>query len=111
VVLEVGAGLGLLSLLAAKAGAARVIALELPGLAELTERVASSNTSRVEVVGVLLVNLLFQPLLLDPSPGGCPAYNHGCTCRLCLERAALAGPAPAPCSCDLCRRVQEQRGR
>jgi len=50
VVLDVGSGVGILSLLAAKAGAKMVYALELPGMADLAEQVAHLNTSRIQVV-------------------------------------------------------------
>ena len=50
VVLDVGSGVGILSLLAAKAGAKMVYALELPGMADLAEQVAELNTSRIQVV-------------------------------------------------------------
>ena len=50
VVLDVGAGAGLLALLAAEAGASLVVALEVTALAPLTELVARANTSRITVV-------------------------------------------------------------
>lgn len=50
VVLDVGSGVGILSLLAAKAGAKMVYSLELPGMADLAEQVAHLNTSRIQVV-------------------------------------------------------------
>jgi len=50
VVLDVGAGAGLLALLAAEAGASLVVALEVAALAPLTELVARANTSRIKVV-------------------------------------------------------------
>ena len=70
VVLDVGSGVGILSLLAAKAGAKmvsqnqirqaftanQVYALELPGMADLAEQVAHLNTSRIQVL--LPLNLI-----------------------------------------------------
>merc|ERR1719370_2826788 len=50
VVLDVGSGVGILSLLAARAEARMVDALELPGMADLAEQVAHLNTSRIQVV-------------------------------------------------------------
>jgi len=50
VVLDVGSGVGILSLLAARAEARMVYALELPGMADLAEQVAHLNTSRIQVV-------------------------------------------------------------
>ena len=68
VVLDVGSGVGILSLLAAKAGAKmvsrnqikqafiaiQVYALELPGMADLAEQVAHLNTSRIQVLLLLI---------------------------------------------------------
>lgn len=126
VVLEAGAGAGLLSLLAARAGAKHVYACEhIPELADLARKIVASNgyQDRVTVIPKPIEELRIgvdlpaaaDILLFDHISGDVLGYGAMAVVEA-ASRLTRPGAPVVPCAVDLCGRIVEcpsmaQKGR
>ena len=98
VVMDIGAGTGLLSMLAAKAGASQVVGCEMFGvLASLARRIVAANRpTRFPTVDVSIVNSSSMELRSRVNPRRLAAAAAAST----EVEATGATPAPSPTSTD-----------